>query len=141
MIRTSIEKMKVISLTFFALFSFILSSCSDSIQHQGIYDGNIEMEDGVNRITLELKKNGDAQLDGLYEESVHGEWLVERVGGFYEDDVWATFKFPEYRVRLKLKSEKEGLVLASMTARLEGKTILRTLHLKKKNPFLKKRDI
>lgn len=96
------------------------------------------MEDGKSNITLELRKNGTASLDGLYGNKVEGNWETERVGGIHEDDVWATFKFPDYRMKMKLKSDENGLVLADMSARLEGKTILRTMHIKEKNPLLKK---
>ena len=96
------------------------------------------MEDGISNITLLLRKNGVATLDGLYGKKVEGTWEHERVGGIYEDDVWATFKFPDYRVKMKLKSDNKGLILADMSARLEGKTILRTMHIKEKNPLLKK---
>ncbi len=96
------------------------------------------MEDGKSNITLELRKNGTASIDGLYGKKVEGIWETERVGGIHEDDVWATFKFPDYRMKMKLKSDKNGLILADMSARLEGKTILRTMHIKEKNPLLKK---
>ena len=96
------------------------------------------MEDGVSNISLELKKDGVATLDGLYGKKVEGSWEYERVGGVYKDDVWATFKFPEYRVRLDLRSDDRGLILVKMSARIEGKTILRTLHIKEKKPLLRK---
>ena len=41
-------------------------------------------------------------------------------------------------MKLKLKSDKNGLILADMSARLEGKTKLRTLHIIEKNLLLKK---
>ncbi len=96
------------------------------------------MEDGASNITLELRKGGVATLDGLYGKKIEGSWENERVGGVSEDDVWATFNFPEYRVRLDLRSNEGGLILVKMSARLEGKTILRTLHLKEEKPLLRK---
>ena len=41
-------------------------------------------------------------------------------------------------MKMKLKLDENGLILADMSARLEGKTILRTMHIKEKNPLLKK---
>ena len=116
----------------------IVCSCSEVPMHHGTYKGVVVMEDGKSNITLELRKNGIASLDGLYGKKVEGTWETERVGGIYEDDVWATFKFSDYRMKLKLKSDENGLILADMSARLEGKTILRTMHIKEKNPLLKK---
>ena len=95
------------------------------------------MEDGISNITLLLRKNGLLLWTTLWKK-VEGTWEHERVGGIYEDDVWATFKFPDYRMKMKLKTDKKGLILADMSARLEGKTILRTMHIKEKNPLLKK---
>ena len=49
------------------------------------------MEDSKSNITLELRKNGTASIDGLYGKKVEGTWETERVGGIHEDDVWAIF--------------------------------------------------
>ena len=38
---------------------------------------------------------------------------------------------------MKLKLDENGLILADMSARLEGKTILRTMHIKERIHFLK----
>ncbi len=130
--------MKILKSAFFFPCFWIVFSCSSPIVHEGTYKGEIVMEDGVRNITLELRKGGVATLDGLYGKNVEGSWENERVGGVYKDDVWATFKFPEYRVRLDLRADEGGLILVKMSARLEGKTILRTLHLKEENPLLRK---
>ena len=37
------------------------------------------MEDGKSNITLELRKNGTASIDGLYGNKVEGTWETERV--------------------------------------------------------------
>jgi hypothetical protein len=130
--------MKIIKCKISFLFFLTICSCSETPSHEGKYIGQVVMEDGISNITLLLRKNGVATLDGLYGNKVEGTWEHERVGGIYEDDVWATFKFPDYRMKMKLKTDKKGLILADMSARLEGKTILRTMHIKEKNPLLKK---
>ena len=130
--------MKILKSTLPFLLLWIFCACSESPVHDGKYTGDVVMEDGVSNISLELKKDGVATLDGLYGKKVEGSWEYERVGGVYKDDVWATFKFPEYRVRLDLRSDDRGLILVKMSARIEGKTILRTLHIKEKKPLLRK---
>ncbi|MAK46701.1 MAG: hypothetical protein CMI24_05540 [Opitutae bacterium] len=130
--------MKILKSTISFIFFWFVCSCSSPLVHEGTYKGEIVMEDGASNITLELRKGGVATLDGLYGKKIEGSWENERVGGVYEDDVWATFNFPEYRVRLDLRSNEGGLILVKMSARLEGKTILRTLHLKEEKPLLRK---
>ena len=48
----------------------------------------------------------------------------------------ATFVLPTYRIRFELSSESEGLRVQRISLRMKGKTILRTLQLKKAKPLL-----
>ena len=86
--------MKMIKSKIFLLFFLTICSCSETPSHDGKYIGQVVMEDGISNISLTLRKNGVATLDGLYGNKVEGTWEHERVGGIYEDDVWATFQIP-----------------------------------------------
>lgn len=97
------------------------------------------MEDGTSNVTLEILPDEKARLNGLFSETAEGTWKVESVGGGYaKDDLWATFKFPEHRVTLKLQNTEKGLIVHEIAGRIEGKTILRPIKLKEAKPLLRR---
>ena len=97
------------------------------------------MEDGTSNVTLEILPDEKARLNGLFSKTAEGTWKVESVGGGYaKDDLWATFKFPEHRVTLKLQNTEKGLIVHEIAGRIEGKTILRPIKLKEAKPLLRR---
>ena len=115
-------------------------SCGGDISSEGIYRGKLVMVDGSKMVELELLANNKALLRGLFDYVVEGTWEKEAVGeGFLKDDVWAAFQFPSFRIMLKMKTVEEGLVLADLSGRMMGKTILRSMKLKEARPLLHKR--
>ena len=114
-------------------------SCGSEIPPEGTYRGTLVMEDGVSNVTLEILPDEKARLNGLFSKSAEGTWKVESVGGGYaKDDLWATFKFPEHRVTLKLQNTEKGLIVHEIAGRIEGKTILRPIKLKEAKPLLRR---
>ena len=97
------------------------------------------MEDGDSEVTLEILSNQKAVLKGLFPKTAEGTWKAESVGGGYaKDDLWATFKFPEHRVTLKLQNTETGLIVHEIAGRIEGKTIPRPIKLKEAKPLLRR---
>lgn len=93
------------------------------------------MEDGTKTVRLKLMKDRVAQLSGLYDKSVEGTWKEESVGeGFDKDGIFASFEFPDYEIKLKLKTIKGGLQLMAFSARRKGDPIHRPVKLRKTNP-------
>lgn len=128
----------------YRIFAFVFLtatcfSCGSEISPEGIYRGTLVMEDGNSKVTLEILPNQKARLKGLFPKTTEGTWKAESVGGGYsKDDLWATFKFPEHRVTLKLKNTEEGLIVHEIAGRIEGKTILRPIKLKEAKPLLRR---
>jgi hypothetical protein len=119
----------------------MLSACSEDLSSAaGTYAGRLVMEDDSASVELELLADGTARMVGLFGETAEeGTWKMEVVGSGYEkDDVWASFKFPKHRIRLKLKTADKGLIVHEISGRLEGKTILRPIKLMTANPLLRK---
>ena len=99
------------------------------------------MEDETVRITLKLMKDKVAQLTGMYDKSVEGEWKEESVGeGFDKDGVFASFEFPDYEIRFKLLTIKNGFQLVNFTGRKKnaGMTMHTSFKLKTDNPKLRR---
>ena len=114
-------------------------SCGSEIPPEGTYRGILVMEDGTSNVTLDILPDEKARLNGLFSETAEGTWKVESVGGGYaKDDLWATFKFPEHRVTLKLQNTEKGLIVHEIAGRIEGKTILRPIKLKEAKPLLRR---
>ena len=128
----------------YRIFAFVLLaaacfSCGSDLPPEGTYRGTLVMEDGNSKVTLEILPDQKARIKGLWEKTTEGSWKAESVGGGYAmDDLWATFKFPEHRVTLKLKNTEEGLIVHEISARLEGKTILRPFKLNEAKPLLRR---
>jgi hypothetical protein len=102
---------------------------------EGTYKGSLAMEDGTKTVRLELMKDRMARLTGLYDKSVEGTWKEESVGeGFDKDGIFASFEFPDYEIKLKLKTINEGLQLMNFSARRKGDPIHRSVKLRKTNP-------
>ena len=121
------------------ILSGICFSCGSEILPDGTYSGTIVMEDGDSEVTLEILSNQKAVLKGLFPKTAEGTWKAESVGGGYaKDDLWATFKFPEHRVTLKLQNTEKGLIVHEIAGRIEGKTILRPIKLKEPKPLLRR---
>jgi hypothetical protein len=121
------------------ILSAICFSCGSDISPEGTYRGTLVMEDGDSIATLEILPDQKAILKGLFPKTAEGTWKAESVGGGYaKDDLWATFKFPEHRVTLKLQNATEGLIVHEVAARIEGKTILRPIKLKEAKPLLRR---
>lgn len=123
----------------FIVLSITCLSCGSEISPEGIYRGTLALEDGNSKVTLEILPDQKARLKGLFPKTTEGTWKAESVGGGYaKDDLWATFKFPEHRVTLKLKNTEEGLIVHEIAGRIEGKTILRPIKLKESKPLLRR---
>ena len=123
----------------FIVLSITCLSCGSEISPEGIYRGTLVLEDGNSKVTLEILPDQKARLKGLFPKTTEGTWKAESVGGGYaKDDLWATFKFPEHRVTLKLKNTEEGLIVHEIAGRIEGKTILRPIKLKESKPLLRR---
>ena len=123
----------------FVFLSAACFSCGSDLPPEGTYRGTLVMEDGNSMVTLEILPDQKAILKGLFPKTTEGTWKVESVGGGYaKDDLWATFKFPEHRVTLKLQNTKDGLIVHEIAARIEGKTILRPIKLKEAKPLLRR---
>ncbi len=91
------------------------------------------MEDGTHNVGISLDKSGTAILSGFHETEILGEWENEKVGELKNEGVWASFDFPNYRMRFELSLEDNGLRVIRISLRMKGKTVLRTL--KFKNPI------
>jgi hypothetical protein len=115
--------------------SFILS-CADNEKYVGAYSGILVMEDGTHNVGIALDKSGTATLSGFHETEVQGEWENEKVGESKNEGVWASFDFPNYRMRFELSPENNGLRVVRISLRMKGKTVLRTLKLQKSDPLL-----
>jgi hypothetical protein len=94
------------------------------------------MEDGTHNVGIALDKYGTATLSGFHETEIQGEWGNEKVGESKNEGVWASFDFPNYRMRFELSLEDNDLRVIRISLRMKGKTVLRTLKLQKANPFL-----
>ena len=115
--------------------TFILS-CADNEKYVGAYSGILVMEDGTHNVGIALDKSGTATLSGFHETEVQGEWENEKVGESKNEGVWASFDFPNYRMRFELSPENNGLRVVRISLRMKGKTVLRTLKLQKSDPLL-----
>ena len=106
---------------------------------EGTYEGRLAMEDGTKTVRLKLMKDRVAQLTGMYDKSVEGTWKEESVGeGFDKDGIFASFEFPDYEIKFKLLTVKNGFQLMAFSARRKGDTIHRPVKLRKTNPMLRR---
>ena len=97
------------------------------------------MEDGTKTVRLKLMKDKVAQLSGMYDKSVEGTWKQEIVGeGFDKDGIFASFEFPDYEIKFKLLTVKNGFQLMAFSARRKGDPIHRPVKLRKTNPKLRR---
>ncbi|NCX71320.1 MAG: hypothetical protein EBW86_12255 [Rhodobacteraceae bacterium] len=114
----------------------LIFSCADNKKYAGAYSGILVMEDGTHDIGITLTESGTATLSGFHETEIQGDWEKEKVGESKDEGVWASFDFPNYRMRFELSLEDNGLRVIRISLRMKGKTVLRTLKLQKANPFL-----
>ena len=114
----------------------LIFSCADNKKYAGAYSGILVMEDGTHDIGITLTESGTATLAGFHETEIQGDWEKEKVGESKDEGVWASFDFPNYRMRFELSLEDNGLRVIRISLRMKGKTVLRTLKLQKANPFL-----
>ena len=106
---------------------------------EGTYEGSLAMEDGTKTVRLKLMKDKVAQLSGMYDKSVEGTWKQEIVGeGFDKDGIFASFEFPDYEIKFKLLTVKNGFQLMAFSARRKGDPIHRPVKLRKTNPKLRR---
>ena len=124
-------------LLLFALVALtLILSCVDNKKYAGTYSGILVMEDGTHDIGITLSESGSATLSGFHETEIQGDWEKEKVGESKDEGVWASFDFPNYRMRFELSLEDNGLRVIRISLRMKGKTVLRTLKLQKANPLL-----
>jgi len=124
-------------LLLFALVALtLILSCVDNKKYAGTYSGILVMEDGTHDIGITLSESGSATLSGFHETEIQGDWEKEKVGESKDEGVWASFDFPNYRMRFELSLVDNGLRVIRISLRMKGKTVLRTLKLQKANPFL-----
>ena len=114
----------------------LIFSCADNKKYAGAYSGILVMEDGTHDIGITLTESGTARLTGFHETEIQGDWEKEKVGESKDEGVWASFDFPNYRMRLELSLKDNGLRVIRISLRMKGKTVLRTLKLQKANPLL-----
>ena len=114
----------------------LIFSCADNKKYAGAYSGILVMEDGTHDIGIALTESGTARLTGFHETEIQGDWEKEKVGESKDEGVWASFDFPNYRMRFELSLEDNGLRVIRISLRMKGKTVLRTLKLQKANPLL-----
>jgi hypothetical protein len=114
----------------------LIYSCADNKKYAGAYSGILVMEDGTHDIGITLTESGTATLSGFHETEIQGDWEKEKVGESKGEGVWASFDFPNYRMRFELSLEENGLRVIRISLRIKGKTVLRTLQLQKAKPFL-----
>jgi len=114
----------------------LIFSCADNKKYAGAYSGILVMEDGNHDIGITLTESGTARLTGFHETEIQGDWEKEKVGETKDEGVWASFDFPDYRMRFELSLEDNGLRVIRISLRMKGKTVLRTLKLQKANPLL-----
>ena len=114
----------------------LIFSCADNKKYAGAYSGILVMEDGTHDIGIALTESGTARLTGFHETEIQGDWEKEKVGESKDEGLWASFDFPNYRMRFELSLEDNGLRVIRISLRMKGKTVLRALKLQKANPFL-----
>ena len=114
----------------------LIFSCADNKKYAGAYSGILVMEDGTHDIGIALTESGTATLSGFHETEIQGDWEKEKVGESKDEGLWASFDFPNYRMRFELSLEDNGLRVIRISLRMKGKTVLRTLKLQKDNPLL-----
>ena len=114
----------------------LVFSCAENEKYVGAYSGILVMEDGTHNVGIALDKSGMATLSGFHETEIQGEWENEKVGELKNEGVWASFDFPNHRMRFELSPENDGLRVVRISLRMKGKTVLRTLKLKKSDPLL-----
>ena len=129
-------KMKNKLLLFGLVAQTLIFSCADNEKYAGAYSGILVMEDGTHNVGITLDKSGAATLSGFHETEIQGEWENEKVGESKDEGFWASFDFPNYRMRFELSLEDNGLRVIRISLRMKGKTVLRTLKLQKANPLL-----
>jgi hypothetical protein len=129
-------KMKNKFLLFGLVTQTFILSCADNEKYVGAYSGILVMEDGTHNVGISLDKSGTAILSGFHETEIQGEWENEKVGELKNEGVWASFDFPNYRMRFELSLEDNGLRVIRISLRMKGKTVLRTLKLQKSDPLL-----
>jgi hypothetical protein len=129
-------KMKNKFLLFGLVTQTFILSCADNEKYVGAYSGILVMEDGTHNVEISLDKSGTAILSGFHETEIQGEWENEKVGELKNEGVWASFDFPNYRMRFELSLEDNGLRVIRISLRMKGKTVLRTLKLQKSDPLL-----
>ena len=129
-------KMKNKFLLFGLVTQTFILSCADNEKYVGAYSGILVMEDGTHNVGISLDKSGTAILSGFHETEIQGEWENEKVGELKNEGVWASFDFPNYRMRFELSLEDNGLRVIRISLRMKGKTVLRTLKLQKSYPLL-----
>jgi hypothetical protein len=129
-------KMKNKFLLFGLVTQTFILSCADNEKYVGAYSGILVMEDGTHNVGIALDKSGTATLSGFHETEVQGDWENEKVGESKNEGVWASFDFPNYRMRFELSPENNGLRVVRISLRMKGKTVLRTLKLQKSDPLL-----
>jgi len=114
----------------------LIFSCADNKKYAGAYSGILVMEDGTHDIGITLTESGTATLSGFHGTEIQGDWEKEKVGESKDEGLWASFDFPNYRMRFELSLEDNGLRVIRISLRMKGKTVLRTLKLQKANPLL-----
>jgi hypothetical protein len=129
-------KMKKRLLLFGLAALTLIFSCVENEKYVGAYSGILVMEDGTHDIGITLTESGTATLSGFHETEIQGDWQKEKVGESKDEGVWASFDFPNYRMRFELSLEDNGLRVIRISLRMKGKSVLRTLKLQKANPFL-----
>ena len=129
-------KMKNKFLLFGLVTQTFILSCADNEKYVGAYSGILVMEDGTHNVGISLDKSGTAILSGFHETEIQGEWENEKVGELKNEGVWASFDFPNYRMRFEFSLEDNGLRVIRISLRMKGKTVLRTLKLQKSDPLL-----
>mgnify|MGYP007081634933 FL=1 len=129
-------KMKNKLLLFCLVALTLIFGCGDNQNYVGVYTGILVMEDGTHDIGITLTASGLAILSGFHQSEREGEWAKEKVGESKEEGIWTNFEFPNYRMRFELSPENNDLRVVRISLRMKGKTVLRTLKLKKANPLL-----
>jgi len=113
----------------------LISSCSNDFIAEGIYRGELVMSDGSKNVKLELLAGNTALMTGLFDSVVEGTWEKEVVGGYRKNGLYVSFDFPKFRILMKMKEVEEGYILTSLSGRIYGRTILRSLTLKEEKPL------
>jgi hypothetical protein len=116
----------------------LIFSCRNDFIAEGIYRGKLVMSDGSKNVKLELLADNTVRMRGLFDCVVEGTWEKETIVGYRKDGVWVSFDFPKFRILMKLKKVEKGFILSSLSGRINGRTILRSLRLKEEKPLFRR---